>query len=189
MGKDLLTTGFLTPENGTKEIKSEFLKSRFGQEQKDNKDSDSDTATTSSDKFDWSEEEPSEPKPPLRATRGRWLWMTWMKLAKTIRVLLISIFGTAFFVTPLVVVNLRFREQPARLQVHIWSLWLTIIWAASCGTYLIVDLIPRFVVGITRLFGGRIERLKIQVEVCHSKPYPNTAATHARYDRIAYNGR
>ena len=180
MDKDLLATRSSTPEYGTEEIGIEPLKSR-PTKQKVNKNSDSDgtdTATTSSDKFDWSEEEPSEPRPPLRATRGRWLWMTWMKLTRTFRVLLISILGTAFFVTPLLVVNLRFREQPARLQVHIWSLWLTIIWAASCGTYLIVDLIPRFVVGITRLFGGQIERLKIQVEVCRSKPYPKNAPTH-----------
>jgi hypothetical protein len=108
-----------------------------------------------------------------------------MKLAMPVRVLLISILGTAFFVTPLLVVNLRFRERPARLQVHVWSLWLTIIWAASCGTYLIVDLIPRFVVGIIRLFGGQIERLKIQVEVW-SFPLLNKMILTCYC--IAYNG-
>jgi len=162
-----LSTGSNTPENGTKEIGSEPLEPRpVAQNMKDS-DSDGDTATNSG-KFDWSEEGLSEPEPSLRATRGRWLWMALMKLAMPVRVFLISIFGTAFFVTPLLVVNLRFREQPAWLQVHVWSLWLTVIWASSCGTYLVVNLIPRFVVGAIGLFGGQIERLKIQVEVSRS---------------------
>jgi hypothetical protein len=167
MAKSPLSTGSTTPEKPITEIPST--------QNINVKDSDSDstdTATDSPDEFDWSESELSIPSLPLRATRGRWLWMVLMKLAKPIRVLLIGILGTAFFVTPLLVVNLRYRGQPAKLQIHVWSLWLTITWAAGCGTYLVVDLIPRLVVGVTRLFGGQIERMKIQVEVCRCKIYP-----------------
>src|SRR5260221_8468411 len=88
MGKDPLSTGSDTPENGTKKIGSETLEPRpVAQNMKDS-DSDGDTATNS-EKFDWSEEGPSEPEPSLRATRGRWLWMALMKLAMPVRVFLI----------------------------------------------------------------------------------------------------
>jgi len=161
MGKNPLSAG-----SSTEDIDSEPRKPR-SVVMKDS-DSDGDSGTNSLEKFDWSEEEPSEPEPSLRAIRGRWLWIALMKLAMPVRVLLISILGSAFFVTPLLVVNLRFREQPAWLQVHVWSLWLAVIWDASCATYLIVDLVPRFLIGAIRLFGGQIERLKIQVEVGRS---------------------
>jgi len=131
------------------------------------------TATNSSDEFDWSEE---EEKPPAglkkldHARRVRWLWLLFMKLARPLRVLVVGCIGAAIFVTPLLVVNLRFRQNPAKLQIHVWSLWLTIIWSASCITYLLVDSIPSMVVAIVRMFGGQIERLKIQIEVCDTIP-------------------
>lgn len=131
----------------------------------DNKNSDSEESATNSS--DESDEEPTTPEPTFSAIRGRWLWQAFLKLAKPVRVLLVSLLGSAFFIAPFLVVNLRFRSHPAKIQVqvHVWSLWLTTTWAAGCATYMVVDLIPRLVVYVTRLFGGKIERLKIQVEV------------------------
>ena len=132
------------------------------------------TATNSSDEFDWSgDEEAKADKVQLRvgAKRGRRLWLAFVKLARPVRVFLVSLIGVAISITPLLVVDLCFPDTPVKTQVHVWSLWLTIVWAASCITYLVVDSIPRFVIAVTWLFGGKIERLKVQIEVCAcSKP-------------------
>ncbi|KAF8904384.1 Mechanosensitive ion channel-domain-containing protein [Gymnopilus junonius] len=134
---------------------SEFQSAQNARNYEDNaEDFDSDTAgTRSSDEFDWFEDE------------SRRLWLALMKLSRPIRVLLVSVLGAAIFVTPLIIVNIRFRESLVKTQVHVWSLWFTITWAAGCGTYLLVDATPRIVIIVTRLFGGQIERLKIQVEL------------------------
>lgn len=127
------------------------------------------TATTESglsDEFNWSEEETSEnTRTEVRAKRGRRLWLGFMKLARPVRVLLVGFLGCAICITPLVVVNVCFNQSVVKNQVHMWSLWLAIIWAAACMTYILVDFIPHFVVSVTRLFGGNTERLKIQVDV------------------------
>jgi hypothetical protein len=75
------------------------------------------------------------------------------------------LFGAAILITPLLVVNIRFKDSPVRLQVHVWSLWLTIAWSAACATALVVYAIPHIVLFIIRLFGKSVERLRFRVEV------------------------
>lgn len=134
-------------------------------------DGDSDTTSTnSSDEFDWDEEEVASqvenPETGKKARRGRALWLGFMKLARPVRALVFGILGAAFFIIPLLVVELRFKDkESARLQVRVWSLWLSITWAASCATYLVVDAIPRIVIYIIFLLGGQVERLKTQIEL------------------------
>ncbi len=127
------------------------------------------TATHSSDEFNWSDDSSSGPKNGdiVKAKRGRLIYLAFIKLSRWIRVLIIGILGCAILITPLLVVQLRFKElaSSVRTQVHVWSLWLTIIWAAACATYLVVDAIPRLIVGLIVLFGGQLERLKMQIEV------------------------
>lgn len=133
----------------------------------DKQSSDTDTATNTLDEFDWDEEDDNPKVTNLtKAKRGRKLWLAFMRLARPIRVLLVSTIGAAFFITPLLVVDLRFKSSPVRNQIHVWSLWLTIVWAASCGTHLLIDAIPRLVLGFSTIFGGHVERLKTQLEVC-----------------------
>lgn len=144
---------------------------------------DSDTDTTAAESlndFDWSEgdEEKSNIGDQVAAKRGRRLWLAFMKLSRPVRAVLICVVGVAILVTPLLVVNLRFRENPAKVQVHVWSLWFTIMWAASCGTYLLVDSITRMVLNIMRLLGRQVERLKIQLEVFDFHLFP-TCIYHA----------
>jgi hypothetical protein len=123
--------------------------------------------TNSSDEFDWVEGEEKEDTVGLvKAKRIRWLWLLFMKLSRFMRILVIGMIGAAILITPLLVMNLRFRENIARLQVHVWSLWLTIIWSAACVTTLVVDALPHIVLLVIRLFGGQVERLKSQIEVC-----------------------
>ncbi|KAF9445920.1 hypothetical protein P691DRAFT_709572 [Macrolepiota fuliginosa MF-IS2] len=88
-----------------------------------------------------------------------------MKLSRPLRVLLVGSIGAAILITPLLVVELRFRESPVRPQVHVWSLWLTITWSAGCVTLLVANAIPHIVLLVIRMFGGHVERLKSQVEL------------------------
>lgn len=131
-------------------------------------DADSDSSeTNSSDEFDWDEElsviEDMHEK--TKARRGRALWLAFMKLARPVRTLLVGIIGTAFFITPLLVVDIRFHSNSTvRPQVRSWSLWLSITWAAACVTHLVVDAIPKAVVTVILFLGGHVERLKTQVE-------------------------
>ncbi|KAJ6581336.1 Mechanosensitive ion channel-domain-containing protein [Mycena capillaripes] len=133
---------------------------------------DSDSSTDSSDEFDWDEED-EETKAAQnadggrsrRAKRGRALWLAFMKLARPVRTLFLGIVGAAILITPLLVFQFRFKSNKARPHVHAWSLWLAIVWAAACLTGIVVDNIPRFIIAVVVLFGGQVERLKIQLEL------------------------
>ena len=130
-----------------------------------------DTSTNTSDGFDWDEEPEGaeeETHQGKHARRGRALWLAFMRLTRLVRTLLVGFIGAAILITPLLVVELKYQSSGARPQVHAWSLWLSIIWATSCATYLFVDLLPDTIVTIILLLGGQVERLKRQVEVCHS---------------------
>jgi hypothetical protein len=126
--------------------------------------SDSDSSSDSSDEFDWDEEEDGDKK-ILKAKRGRAVWVAFMRLARPVRTILVGLIGTGILITPLLVFELRFKGSKATPHVHLWSLWLAITWAAGCLTSLFVDSIPRFIIAVTVLFGGQVERLKIQVEL------------------------
>jgi hypothetical protein len=131
------------------------------------------TSTNSSDEFNWDEdEEAASVVQNTKAKRGRALYLAFMKLARPFRVILIGLLGAGVLISPLLVVQLKFKQSPVRPQVHVWSLWLSIIWASSCITYLVVDAIPRFVVAVIVLFGGQVERLKTQLEVCFESSCP-----------------
>ncbi|KIL00586.1 hypothetical protein PAXRUDRAFT_821485 [Paxillus rubicundulus Ve08.2h10] len=127
------------------------------------------TSTNSSDEFDWDDELSATEEgihESNKARRGRALWLAFMKLARPVRTLLVGIIGTAFFITPLLVAELRFQSNTtARPQVFVWSLWFSITWATSCATYLVVDLLPKAIVTIILFLGGQVERLKTQVEL------------------------
>lgn len=130
----------------------------------------SDTATNSSDEFDWDEDDEatSQQKTPTqlgRARRGSSLWRLFMKLARPVRAIIIGILGVGIFIAPLLVFELRFKSSPARIHVHVWSLWACITWAAGCVTYLVVDGLPRLFIAILVMFGAQVERLKTQIEL------------------------
>ncbi|EPQ54807.1 hypothetical protein GLOTRDRAFT_111417 [Gloeophyllum trabeum ATCC 11539] len=126
------------------------------------------TATNSSDEFDWDEQDEEEKEKAAektKARRGRAIWLAFMKLSRFVRVLLIGALGAGVLIAPLLVVELRFKSSVARPHAHMWSLWLSIVWAASCATYLIVDYVPKLFMGLIVLFGGSVERLRTQIEL------------------------
>lgn len=125
------------------------------------------TATNSSDEFNWDEEdEEINSALETKAKRGRAVYLMFMQLARPFRVILIGLIGAAVFVAPLLVVQLKFKNSPISRQVLAWSLWLSITWAATCITYLLVDAVPRLIIYTIILFGGHVEQLKTQLEVC-----------------------
>jgi len=129
-------------------------------------DSDS-TDTNSSDEFNWDEDEDarSEHHHKMKAKRGRAVYLCCMRLARPVRVMFICILGAGILIAPLLVFELRFRNSIVRPHVYAWSLWLSIIWVAACLTYAVVDLVPRLVIRVVVLFGGQVERLKMQIEL------------------------
>jgi hypothetical protein len=136
------------------------------QENVDDSPSSDNTATNSSDEFDWDKDEESPAQTVhRRAKRGRALYLAFLKLARPIRTLLVGTLGCGILITPLIVVHLKFRSSPARPHVRAWSIWLSIVWAAACLTYIFVDAIPRIALSTLTLCGGHVQTLKIQLEV------------------------
>ncbi|KAI0313274.1 hypothetical protein OF83DRAFT_1165648 [Amylostereum chailletii] len=127
------------------------------------------TVTNSDDEFNWDEEDDAASKKKVsegsKAKRGRLIYLMFMKLSRPVRTLLIGILGVGIFITPFLVVEFRFKGSVVRPHVYAWSLWFAIIWAASCVTYILVDLLPKLFIGILVLFGVTVERLKTQIEL------------------------
>ena len=117
-------------------------------------DSLSDTATNTSDEFDWDAEDDAASRKDKdleakrKTRRGRKIYGLFMKLSRTFRTFLVAVLGAGIFIAPLLVVTFKFHDSVVRPHVHMWSLWLSIIWAAASVTYLVVDLIPRFIIFI-----------------------------------------
>ncbi|KAL0574611.1 hypothetical protein V5O48_007361, partial [Marasmius crinis-equi] len=135
---------------------------------RDHADPDSDSTATNSSDFDWDEDEEAAKDNGMKKTkakRGRAVYLAFMKLARPFRVFLLGVLGTGLFIAPLLIVEFRFKNTSVFPHVRLWSLWASIIWVAGCLTYLVVDAIPRIVISLVILFGGQVERLKIQLEL------------------------
>jgi hypothetical protein len=152
------------------EAEANAIHHKLAQEEGDSPDSSSDSdgtiETIDDEDFDWDRDDESpDHKAEIQAKRGRAIWLAFMKLSRPIRVFLVAFLGVSILITPLIIVNVRFRSSPVHIHVHVWSLWFTINWATSCGTYLLVDGLPHLVIALTSLFGGSVERFKMQTEV------------------------
>ena len=142
-------------------------------------ESDTTSSSNSEEEFDWfgDDDAKSTQAPKLTAKRGRWLWLAFMKLARPVRVVLVTLVGSAIFVTPLLVVNFRYSESVAKTQVHVWSLWFTATWMSCCLTYLVVDAAPSLFLALATLWGAEVERLKTQVDVRFCLSIPRLSLT------------
>lgn len=122
--------------------------------------------THSSDEFNWDEDDDARSvRQQKKARRGRAVYMACMRLARPVRVMLICFLGSGVLIAPLLVFQLRFKNSAVTPHVFAWSLWLAVVWAAACLTYAIVDMVPRLIIRFVILFGGHVERLKMQIEV------------------------
>lgn len=111
------------------------------------------------DDFDWdtSDEEGDlhDDTKRIRAKRGRKLYLALMRLARPVRLFAIGFMGTVVALIPFIVVLAAFRQSPARDEVETWSIWIAIIWAAGCGTFIAVDLLPPIVLKMGIAFYGK----------------------------------
>ncbi|PWZ03461.1 hypothetical protein BCV70DRAFT_197673 [Testicularia cyperi] len=124
-----------------------------------------------SEDFDWdTSSDEDEPKTKgaaiTRARRGRKVYLTCMRLARPVRILLFALFGTAILMIPFIVVTTTdYRSSPARPQVVVWSIWLSIIFATSCGTFILVEWIPPVVLRLVMaVYGKAPEIVKTYIE-------------------------
>ncbi|OJT09817.1 hypothetical protein TRAPUB_13687 [Trametes pubescens] len=130
--------------------------------------SDNDTVTESDDDFDWDAEDDAKSQnmvASIKARRGHALYRGFLKLPKLFRVLLVGVIGAGILITPLLVVNLRFNTSIVKAQVHAWSLWLAISWAAGVAIFIIVDAIPHMVLVLLRLSNYKVERARVSIEL------------------------
>ncbi|EPQ27583.1 uncharacterized protein PFL1_04721 [Pseudozyma flocculosa PF-1] len=126
-----------------------------------------------SDDFDWdtsSDEDEERDKGDssgkiVRARRGRKLYLACLRLARPVRLFLIGLIGTAILLTPFIVMLTTYKGNPARGQVEVWSIWLAIIWAAACGTFLVIDWVPALLMRIViAVYGKAPEVSKTYIE-------------------------
>ncbi|SPO29906.1 uncharacterized protein UTRI_06184_B [Ustilago trichophora] len=100
-----------------------------------------------------------------RARRGRKIYLACLRLARPVRIFLAALIGTAICLVPFIVVTATNNKTPARGQVVVWSIWIAIIWATSCGTFLIVEWLPpvalRLVIAV---YGKAPEIVKTYIE-------------------------
>ncbi|KAI0331475.1 hypothetical protein GY45DRAFT_1322271 [Cubamyces sp. BRFM 1775] len=138
------------------------------QDDDDHSDSSGTTATESEDEFDWEAEDDAKSQhiaASIKARRGHALYRAFLKLPKLFRVILVGVIGAGILITPLLVVNLRFNTSIVKAQVHVWSLWLAISWAAGVATYIVVDAIPHLVLVMLRITSYKVERARVSIEL------------------------
>ena len=138
----------------------------------DHSGSDTDeTVTDSEDEFDWEAEDDAKSAKvaaSIKAKRGRAVYRAFKKLPRLLRALLVGVIGAGILITPLLVVHLRFSTSVIKTQVYVWSLWLSITWAAGVATFIVVDAVPHFILVLLRLTNFKIERTRVTIEVSAS---------------------
>lgn len=128
----------------------------------------SDSSTNSSDEF-WEDaaKEAGEVKifDDLRAKRGRWLYLSFMRLYRPVRILLIATIVSGILITPYIVFKLSFPNLPTFPHVRAWSIWFTVSWACMVGLSILVDTLPRLIIYVyLTLLGKPRDRLTIELE-------------------------
>ncbi|KAF8513408.1 Mechanosensitive ion channel-domain-containing protein [Hysterangium stoloniferum] len=127
-----------------------------------------DSPTNSSDEFweDAAKEAGEQHLGEARAKRGRWLYLSFMRLYRPIRVFLVAILGAGLFITPYIVVRFSFPNSDVRPHVTAWSVWFTITWALAAAVSILIDLLPRIVVSLVLyIFGKPPEHLTTELEL------------------------
>lgn len=134
---------------------------------------DGESSVDDTDDFDWDtsdgdDDEEGANKDPaaMRAKRLRRVYMGCMRLARPVRIFVIGLLGTAIALIPFIVVLAAFKNNSARAEVEVWSIWIAIIWASSCGTFLVVDWIPPLAIRLAiTVYGKAPEIFKTYIEL------------------------
>ncbi|KAI9622658.1 hypothetical protein H4Q26_014938 [Puccinia striiformis f. sp. tritici PST-130] len=145
----------------------------------------SSTSSSESD-FDWNETDESELDDSERqereqrkfrqvqehehtirhAKRLRRFYLFLMKFSTPVRTAIVGFLGSSIAITPAILVWLKFTHLSARNHILAWSLWLSVSFATSCSTSIIVDILPAIALKLfDLLYGAKPEKLKTQVEL------------------------
>ncbi|GJJ11352.1 hypothetical protein Clacol_005584 [Clathrus columnatus] len=130
--------------------------------------SSSESSTNSSDEF-WEDaaKEAGEVKVfhDTRAKRGRWLYLSFMRLYRPFRIFLVSMVVAGVLITPYIVVKVSFPNSRPFPHVRAWSLWFTVSWACMTIMSILVDTLPRVIVYFfLTLTGKPPDRLTTELE-------------------------
>jgi hypothetical protein len=124
---------------------------------------DTDTESNSSDEFDWDAEDDAnstDHSTPKAAKRGRRIWLLFIRLARPLRIFLVALLGCGIFITPFIVVLLRFQSKDTVFQhVRAWSIWFAVSWAAACLTALVTHIIPHVIVKFVLAVRGKVNHV------------------------------
>jgi len=105
-------------------------------------------------------------KKHLRARRGRALYLLCMSLARPVRLGLLGVLGTVIALIPFILAITLFKTSPAYGQLVTWSVWIAIIYSSSCATFLVLDLLPSFIMRLAiAVYGRAPEIFKTYVEL------------------------
>ena len=105
-------------------------------------------------------------KKRIRARRGRAIYLGCLRLARPVRILLFGLVAVTIALVPFIVTLAAFSTAPARPEVQVWSIWIAIIFAATAGTWLFVDLLPALIMRLAiAVYGRAPEVFKFWVEV------------------------
>ncbi|SJX65747.1 uncharacterized protein SRS1_10081 [Sporisorium reilianum f. sp. reilianum] len=131
----------------------------------ESEDFDWDTSSENDDDDDEGDNRGRKGAKVTRARRGRRVYLACLRLARPVRMFLVGLIGTAICLVPFIVVTATNNTSSARPQVVVWSIWIAIIWAAGCGTFLIVDWIPPVALRlIIAVYGKAPEVVKTYIE-------------------------
>ncbi|KAJ9476069.1 Small-conductance mechanosensitive channel protein [Pseudozyma hubeiensis] len=126
---------------------------------------DFDWDTSSDDDDDADEKRVRKGAKITRAKRGRKVYLACLRLARPVRIFLVALIGSAICLVPFIVVTATNNKSAARAQIVVWSIWIAIIWAAGCGTFLIIDWIPPLALRLViAVYGKAPEIVKTYIE-------------------------
>lgn len=100
-----------------------------------------------------------------RAKRGRWLYLSFMRLYRPFRIFLVAMIVAGLTITPYIVFKVSFPNSPAFPHVRAWSLWFTVSWACMTIISILVDTLPRLIVYVFLSLSGKSQnRLTTELE-------------------------
>jgi hypothetical protein len=126
--------------------------------------SDSEVDLTDSD-FDWNEEDEenrTRASLPKKPQRGRRLYLLFLRLARPIRILVITILGAVILVTPhLIGFAYLSHYHDTFEQIRAWSVWLAVTYAFGGLTVFSVGMLPYLLLKLSATIRGKVRLLLV----------------------------
>jgi hypothetical protein len=126
--------------------------------------SDSDVDLADSD-FDWNEEDEEDKARaslPKKPRRGRRLYLLFLRLARPIRILVITILGAVTLVAPhLIGFAYLSHHHDTFEQIRAWSVWLAVTYAFGGLTVFSAGMLPYLLLKLSATIRGKVRLLLV----------------------------